>query len=397
MDLAVILISLGTLFVAGLAADQVGHQTRLPRVTLLLGCGIIAGGAGFDVIPTEVEAWYEFLSIVALTMVAFLLGGSLTTKNLRKHGKPIVAISVSIVLATLAIVSVGLWLLGMDIKIALLLGAIATATDPAATQDVIRQSGAKGAFPKTLKGIVAIDDAWGLIAFSLIVVVVHQLNGSGDAEILSGVARELGGSILLGAVIGFPAAYLTGRLTGGEPLQIEALALVFLTAGFSIWLELSYLISGMTVGVIIVNRARHHKRAFHEIEHIQWPFMILFFILAGASLEPAILIKIGWIGVAYVVFRCVSRIVGGWFGAQVAGVPKSERPWYGAALMPQAGVAVGMALVASKQFPDWAETIMALTIGTTVFFEVLGPAATSFAIGRVNTARGQDLKDSEAT
>jgi Kef-type K+ transport system membrane component KefB len=390
MDLALILITLGALFVAGLAVNEIGKRTRLPRVTLLLVCGIIAGDFGFNVIPAEVHAWYEFLSITALTMVAFLLGGSLTKKNLQAHGKQILLISISIVLATLAAVSLGLWLLGLDLGIALLLGTIATATDPAATQDVIRQSGVKSGFTETLKGIVAIDDAWGLIAFSVLIALVHHLSGNGDTQMLPAVARELGGSLLLGALIGFPAAALTGRLTGGEPLQIEALALVFLTAGLSIWLELSYLIVGMTVGAVIVNQARHHTRAFHEIEHIQWPFMILFFILAGASLETSTVAEIGLIGLAYVVLRTISRVIGGWIGAVLGRAPLPERPWFGIALMPQAGVAVGMALVASSQFPDWSDTIMALVIGTTVAFEILGPTATLFAIRRVNKPEKSD-------
>ncbi len=390
MDMALILITLGTLFVAGLAVNEIGKRTRLPRVTLLLGCGIIAGGSGFDVIPPGVEVWYEFLSVTALTMVAFLLGSSLNRKSLRAHGKVIFLISISIVLTTLVLVSLGLWLLGLDIGVALLLGAIATATAPATTQDVIRQAGVKNGFTDTLKGIVAIDDAWGLIAFSMVIVLVHQLNGDGDAQMLTSVAWELGGSILLGALIGFPAAALTGRLTEGEPLQIEALALVFLTAGLSIWLDLSYLIAGMTVGTIIVNQARHHTRAFHEIEHIQWPFMILFFILAGASLETSAFAKIGLIGLAYLALRALSRVIGGWTGAVLGNAPKAERPWFGIALMPQAGVAVGMALVASRQFPEWSETIMVLTVGTTIAFEILGPATTLFAIGRVNKSTNRD-------
>ncbi|GGE37446.1 cation:proton antiporter [Actibacterium pelagium] len=383
MDLAPILLTIGALFIVGLAADQIGQRTRLPRVTLLLACGIVAGGAGLDLIPPQVEGWYDFLAITALTMVAFLLGGSLTKDNLTAHGKSILLISVAIVVCTVVLVSLGLWLLGFGLGLALVVGAIATATAPAATQDAIKQSGKDNAFTDTLKGIVAIDDVWGLITFSAVVLLVQQMNGHTDTDLVSGIARELGGSVLLGCAIGFPAAFLTGRLTDGEPLQIEALALVFLTSGLSLWLELSYLISGMTVGLIIVNKARHHTRAFHEIEHIQWPFMILFFILAGASLETESLLAIGWIGAAYMVLRTVSRIIGGWLGAVLGGAPKAQRPWFGVALLPQAGVAIGMALVAGKQFPDWSETILALTVGTTVAFEILGPAGTLWAIRQV--------------
>lgn len=124
---------------------------------------------------------------MALTMVAFLLGGSLTKKNLQAHGKSILLVSLSIVIVTLLLVSLGLWLLGLDIELALLLGAIATATDPAATQDAIRQSGIKNAFTDTLKGIVAIDDAWGLIAFSIMIALVHQLGGNGGIQMLCGI------------------------------------------------------------------------------------------------------------------------------------------------------------------------------------------------------------------
>lgn len=384
MDLAPILLTIGALFTIGLAVDQIGRRTRLPRVTLLLACGIIAGGTGFGVIPPQVEGWYDFLAITALTMVAFLLGGSLTKENLTTHGRSILLISIAIVVCTVVLVSLGLWLLGVGPGLALVVGAIATATAPAATHDAIKQSGKDNAFTDTLKGIVAIDDVWGLITFSAVVMFAHQMNGHAETDMLGGIARELGGSVLLGCVIGFPAAFLTGRLTDGEPLQIEALALVFLTSGLSLWLELSYLISGMTVGLIIVNTARHHTRAFHEIEHIQWPFMILFFILAGASLEANALMTIGWIGAAYMVLRTVSRVVGGWFGAQLSGAPKAQRPWYGVALLPQAGVAIGMALVAGKQFPEWSDTILALTVGTTVAFEILGPAATLWAIRRIS-------------
>ena len=167
MELAGLLITLGVLFLAGLAADQLGRATRMPRVTLLLLLGIAAGNAGFNLVPAEVAEWFDELSIVALTMVAFLLGGSLTRKNLVNHGLAIFTISISIVVATLIVVTLGLTFFGVAPGLALLLAAIATATAPAAMTDVIHQSGIENGFTETLKGIVAIDDAWGLIVFSV--------------------------------------------------------------------------------------------------------------------------------------------------------------------------------------------------------------------------------------
>lgn len=382
MELAAILITLGILFLAGLVADQLGRATRLPRVTLLLLLGIATGSTGLDLVPEDFAQWFDELSIVALTMVAFLLGGSLTRRNLASHGPAIFTISLAIVFATLLVVTLGLWLLGITPGLALLLATIATATAPAAMTDVIHQSGVKNDFTDTLKGIVAIDDAWGLIVFSIVVVLVGQANGW--SGVLSGAAWDLGGAIVLGCVLGMPAAYLTGRLKPGEPLQAEAIGIVFLAAGLALWLEVSFLVTGMTAGAIIANFAKHHERAFHEIEYIQWPFMILFFLLAGALLELDALQQLGWIGFAFLVLRIVARIIGGAIGGRLGHVPQRHVFWYGPALLPQAGVAVGMALVAGERFPEWATTIMAFTIASTVVFEIIGPPVTLTAIRRVS-------------
>ena len=387
-----IMIVLGALFLAGLAADAIGHRTRLPRVTLLLGCGIIVGKSGFDLIPASVTSWYEFLSVIALTMVAFLLGNTLKAKTLRKSGAAIFSISLSIVIATVAIVTTALWLAGVDPAAALLLGGIATATDPAATRDAIRQLGVKFGFTKRIEAIVAIDDAWGLIAFALVAVLAQGMNGSFSAGLLVEALFEIVVAIGLGLAVGVPAAFLTGRLKKGEPQQTEALGVVFMAAGLAQWLDVSFLITGMVAGAVIANFARHHGRAFTQIEHLQWPFMMLFFLLAGASLNIGTLMQIGLVGVTYIFARIAGRIVGGWAGAMLSSVPENERAWYGPALLAQAGVAVGMALVAAQEMPQHADLILTLVIGTTVLFEIVGPLVTAFAVLRVAGVNGGDKK-----
>ena len=387
MEMHQTFLTLGALFLLGLLADQIGRRTRLPRVTLLLICGVAIGASGLNLLPLQTDYWYAFLTTTALTMVAFLLGSSLSLKNMRAHGATIMAISLSVVIVTVAVVSIGLWAFGVDPGLALLLGAIATATDPAATQDVIRQAKAKGGFTKSLTGIVAIDDAWGVLAFAFILVLAGSLNGAPTDGALFDAIWEIFGAAALGVAIGWPAAMLTGRLAKGEPLQTEALGIVFLCAGLALWLEVSFLIAGMTTGAMIVNFAQHHSRAFHEIEHIQWPFMILFFILAGASLDIGALVKVGWIGLGYVVLRIASRIVGAWLGAVIGGAPRAQRPWFGVALLSQAGVAVGIALIAADAFPQYAGTILAVTIGTTVIFEFIGPTGTLVALRKTASTK----------
>ncbi len=380
MHIAGFLITLGVLFLAGLAADQLGRATHLPRVTTLLFLGLIAGNAGMGLIPLDVAMWFDEVSIVALTMVAFLLGGSLTRENLVRHGRAILTISISTVVATLVIVSAGLAAIGVPFGLALVLAAIATATAPAAMTDVIKQSGVSNSFTETLKGIVAIDDAWGLIVFSIALVLAGHSDGW--ATITTTAMWDFGGAILLGSALGVPSAYLTGRLKPGEPMQAEAVGIVFLTAGLALWLEVSFLVAGMVAGAVIGNLARHHERAFHEIEHIQWPFMILFFLLAGATLDIEAFGLMGWAGALFLFLRAVARLVGGYYGARLGGLPSRQTRWYGPALLPQAGVAVGMALVAGEQFPHWAASIMAFTLVSTVAFEVLGPPLTLMSIRR---------------
>lgn len=191
---------------------------------------------------------------------------------------------------------------------------------------------------------------------------------------------------MIGLAVGLPAAFLTGRLDPGEPMQAEALGVVFLCAGLAIWMEVSFLLAGMTAGALVANLAKHHTRPFHEIEHIEWPFMVLFFVLAGASLNLLSIKEVGLIGVAYLILRFLARLLGGWTGGTLANTPSLHRRWIGLALVPQAGVALGMALVAAHHFPALAKPLMAVTIGTTIIFELFGPILTQMALHRVKEA-----------
>ncbi|MCG8544862.1 MAG: cation:proton antiporter [Alphaproteobacteria bacterium] len=386
MEIHFVFLVLGGLLLIGVLADEIGRRTRLPRVSLMIVFGVAAGPSGFDLLPAAFQDWYEFLASAALTMVAFLLGGRLSVATLRRQGREILTVSATAVILTALVVGLGLLALGTPVVIALLLAGIATATAPAATQDVVKQLRARGPFTDTLLGVVAIDDAWGLIAFSLLLLVAKAIIGDGGIEILQQGLWEIGGAFGIGAAVGLPAAFLTGRLRDGEPIQAEALGVVFLCAGLAIWLEVSFLLAGMVAGALVVNLARHHRRPFHEIENVEWPFMVLFFVLAGASLEIGVLREIGLIGVAYLILRTIGRVLGGWSGSVMAGAPALHRRWIGFALIPQAGVALGMALVAANHFPDLGKTLLAATVSTTIVFELFGPLLTQAALRNAGEA-----------
>jgi Kef-type K+ transport system membrane component KefB len=248
---------------------------------------------------------------------------------------------------------------------------------------VVQEIRAEGRFTDTLLGIVAIDDAWGLIVFSLLLALAQAVGataGGGSWQALAHGGWELAGAVGLGLAVGFPAAFLTGRLKPGEPIQAEALGVVLLAGGLALWLEVSYLLTALVVGATIVNLASHHERPFHEIEHIEWPFMILFFLLAGASLHVAELAHLGLVGGIYIGLRILGLVAGAFAGGWLTGAGDRVRRWMGLAIMPQAGVALGMALVASHTFPGLGDSILSLVVATTVVFELVGPILTRFAL-----------------
>lgn len=386
-DLARTLITLGGIFLLGLATDAIGRRTKLPRVTLLLAFGFGIGPSGLDWIPGFDQRWFPMTAHVSLAMVGFLLGNALSLQRLRRRGRAVLAISLCTVLVTGLVVSAGLWLAGLAPALALLLGGTSTATDPAATQDVLRESEAHGPFSETLLGIVAVDDAIGVVFFSLLLVAAQTAAG-GELAMgeLTASLWDVGGAVLVGAAMGWPMAWLTGRVRPGEPTLVEALGAVLLCSGLALALEVSYLLACVTLGTVVANTARHHERPFHAIEGVEWPLLVLFFVLAGASLDLASLPTLGAAGAGYVVLRALGRVAGAWLGSRLAGAPRSFERWMGLALMPQAGVALGMALVAAERLPEFATPVLSIAIATTTLFELCGPILTRIAVRRAGDA-----------
>ncbi|WP_212524782.1 cation:proton antiporter [Actibacterium sp. MT2.3-13A] len=379
MDLSLLLITLGLLLLISLGLDALGRLTRLPHITLLVLFGLGIGPSGVDLLPIDAAEWQAITAQLTLTMIAFLLGGELSRAALAARGRAILSVSIAVTVVSLALIAGGLWLLGAPLALALLLGGVGLATDPAATREVITEMRADGPLSKTLLGVVAIDDAWGVIVFSVLLGLVATSAGGAAGGLAQGLA-EVGRAALAGLAIGLPAAYLTGRIRPGEPTLAEALGLVLLCAGVSLWLEVSLLLVGMTAGAVIVNLARHHERPFRAIEQASWPFVIVFFVLAGATVDLSGLGGAGWLALAFVALRVLGRMAGGWIGARLGGMARREARLVGLALTPQAGVALGMALVAAHAMPAYAAPLLTVTVATTVVFELAGPVLTRLAL-----------------
>ena len=377
------LIALGGILLLGLLTDVLGRRTHLPRVTLLLIFGVIIGKDLLDIIPSVFSDRFEIIADMALLMVGFLLGGRLTAGTLKNSAGQILWISISAAIVTTVMVSLGLVWIGVSEEIAILLGCIASATAPAAVLDVVTESGYKGRFSELLLSVVSLDDVWALLLFGIGIAVVRSISGlDGDMLPILIIAREIGGAIILGILIGLPAAYLTGRIKTGQPILIEALGIVFICGGLAIMLDVSFLIASIVMGAVIANFAKHHEHPFHAIEGVEWPFMVIFFVLAGASLELSAVSEIGFIGIVYILCRATGKYLGVMLGSHFGKAGKETKRWMGIALLPQAGVAIGMALVASEHFPGYRQTLLSVIISTTIFFEIIGPVLTRMALQR---------------
>ena len=378
-----LLLALGGIFLVGLLLSTIAQRTFLPRATLLLLFGAIIGADLLNLLPRLLVDRFGLIAEITLLMVGFLLGGKLTRSSLKGHTGTSFSISICAAILPALVVCLGMIAMGAATEIALLLGCFAAATAPAAILDVVQESKIKNRFSKLLLLIVVLDDVWALLLFGVGMAIVTSLNGiAGETGFIGLVAWELGGAVLLGLAIGLPAAYLTGRIKKGKPMLSEALGIVFLCGGIALWLNVSFLISAIVMGAVITNLARHHTRPFHAIEGIESLFMIIFFVLAGASLELGALSALGVTGGIYILCRALGKYLGAWIGGYLSKSGQDNQLWMGVALLPQAGVAIGMALVASSRFPEYRQIMLPIVIASTVVFEIIGPVFTRLAIQR---------------
>jgi Kef-type K+ transport system membrane component KefB len=377
------LVALGLALLAGYVTHVIGRRAHVPRVTLLLLLGVVVGPHGLHLVPDAISAWFPVAAQLALSVVGFMLGERFFGKELRQTGKLVLAISIAESLGAVVVVLAGLLVMGTSPITAIMLAGIAAASAPAATMDVVREVHSKGRLTDTLLSVVAIDDAYAIILFSLLLVVAQATSGDGFAwSILLTGAWELLGAVVLGIAIGAPMSWVTGRVRPGELTLLEALGFVLLCGGVASLIGVSYLLACMVLGAVVANRARHHTRPFHAIEGVSQPFLVVFFLLAGFQLDPSMFALVGLTGAGYVIFRSIGKIFGAYVGARFARAPDDLAKRIGWCLLPQAGVALGLGLLAAERFPEFGSAILSLLVGTTFVFEVLGPVAARVSLKR---------------
>jgi Kef-type K+ transport system membrane component KefB len=389
------LSAVGLILLLALLAGHLVKIIRIPEVTGYILAGVAVGPSGFQWITHENLAVLDVFSEVALGLILFSIGGFFELSRLRAFGAKIAGITMIESALAFVLVGGGMLLAGQSWQVSLLLGAIATETAAASTLMVIRECNSEGPLTDTLTGIIAINNILCLIAFiiaaSLIELSAGTPQGFVDAIRVAvfPLVWQLLGSVALGYLIGMLLAAWASQVHEHGEILILLAGSVLLSVGVSNLLGLSPLIASLAVGATMVNLSSRSVSLFEVLSHTDPPLYAIFFVIAGADLNLALLPSLGILGVIYAVGRGAGKFIGARIGARRAGLDIAVQKLLGPSMLSQAGLAIGLVLVTSERFPAIAPTVTTVVLAAVAIFELIGPVSARFALvksGEVRTA-----------
>ncbi len=374
------LLALGLFLLAGFVISKICSKLKLPAVTGYLLAGLFLGVSFIDILPKNILLELEFLQDVALGFIAFNIGESFNLDKIKRLGGSVIVITVIQAFVTIIAVTIGVYIVTSDLPLSIVFGALSAATAPAATVNVINEYKAKGKLTNTILTVVALDDAVCLFLFS-IACAVSQSMISGHFNVSSALIaplREIILSLLIGGIIGVLFCFIEKKVRRDKTqILIISCACVLFGAGIGTYLELSSILVCMATGSVIANLCSRYDRVFSMTEEAVNPIYVVFFVLAGYSLDLKVVVGIGAIGIAFVISRFIGKILGAFIGCSVARTDKVTRNYLGMGLMPMAGVGVGLAVAASKMMPNYSTLFLNIIMGATFVFEIIGPILTA--------------------
>lgn len=360
---------------SGLLFGRLAKLVKLPNVTGYLVAGLVIGPQILKLIPSNIVSEFEIIADVALGFIAFSVGSEFKLSYIKRVGMmPIVIACLEALFASIA-VTVSVLLAGKPLPFALVLGAIASATAPAATIMVIKQYKAKGPVTETLMTVVALDDAASLMLFGIATAIAQQLI-SGNGEMLHSILKpiiEIAGSLLLGGGLGLLFLLPLRFFKKASNRLSIIIGIVFLAVALANYWNLSPLLVCMALGAVFVNVSSQAVNVMDVCDGFTPPILMLFFVLSGAELDITVLSSIGLVGVIYVITRVIGKMAGSWIGAKIMKAPANVAKYLGPALVPQAGVAIGLSLIATTVVPEFGAEIRAIILCGTLIYEIVGP------------------------
>ena len=396
-----ILIALAIIFLSGFILSRVTKLLKLPNVTAYIISGLLIGPYVLDLIPHNIIDNMSFLSDLALGFIAFGVGKFFKKEVLKGTGTKVIVITIfeSLLAGILVTIVVGILFPTMGWSFALLLGAIATATAPASTMMTINQYKAKGEFVNTLLQVVALDDVVCLLVFSIVTAIVEGTT-SGNLQVINIILPIIYNIIFI--IIGFVVGLVLPKVIKGRSANsklIVTVGLICIISGICSLLEISPLLSCMVFGASYINVSKD-ERTFKYIEEFDPPIMLLFFVMSGMNMDLSAFGTIGIIGVVYFVIRIIGKYFGSFIGAKVVRSSKVTTNYLGFALIPQAGVAIGLAFLGQRMLSaEIGDTFLSVILCSSVLYEMTGPILAKFALvksGPITMEMLKKYKDNES-
>lgn len=393
---------------AGFAAAKIGQFLRLPSVTGYILAGLMLGPSGLHLVMEEtIGTKLEHFTQIALMLIAFGIGEHLDLKRLHHSLKIVgwigfaettgafICVGAGVfVIAVLSSVGPASWGYTHYLALTVLLGAVSVATAPATTLHVLRELKAAGPLTIILMAVVAVNNGLALMIFGLALSVVKHFIGSGTGSIHGAVLAslfEIAASLLLGIFTGLLIDFIVNRLQRQSEMLIVGLSLLLLCGEGARLFGLSPLLAGMAAGFTIVNRDFRDVRLFRALNSFEPPIYVLFFTLAGTQLHLSALSIAGWLGLAYFFFRVCGKVTGAYIGSRLAAAPKTVQHYLGYALVPQAGIAIGLIFLIKREaeLAVFTSIITPVVLAGVVLSELVGPVCARFAVEQAGEAAGK--------
>ena len=386
------LLKISIAIIAGLVGGRLARLCKLPNVTGYIIAGLLIGPSFFNIITAQESVSYGIVSELALAIIAFTIGSEFVLKELKKVGKAVVIITIlEAVGAVFVVFSVMYYIFKQSFVFSIIIASMSAATAPAGTMMVINQYRAKGPLTRTILPVVALDDIAGIMIFGIAMSIAQISNGTAQVSLLQMIIYpliEIVGSCLVGAIIGIILAFLTKKAEDNEELLMMVLAAIGITTGIANLLDLSPLLACIMVGTMVANLSPHVTRTFASISQFAPPIYLLFFTLAGVSLEISILKTVGLIGVAYIFSRAAGKMIGAWVGAKIVKAEPVVAKNLGYALLAQGGISIGLSIIVRQQLPGISTAVTTVIMFAVLVYEIVGPILAKLALaraGEINT------------
>jgi len=400
IDLGVLSI-LGICVAGGIVGAWIFQKLGVPQVVGYIVVGVLIGDTGLGLLHPDGIASLEPFNNFALGLIGFLVGGELSGSIFKKYGKQFTAILLGEGLAAFFLVGIASTLIVyfvaddwvVAVAAGVVFGAIASATDPASTIDVLWEYRSAGVLTTAIVAIVALDDALAMTLYGLgtsVATILTQSGGDSIGTALMHTGIELVGAVVLGIIGGFVLNAMMHYLPQTEKRLGMSIGVLLVCIGLSVAFNMDVILATMAVGIVLINRApKRSKKLFETVRSFSTPIYIIFFVLVGARLSLGNMpVWIWGLVVAYVLMRSLGKWIGAYWGGRISKAEKSVQNYMGMALFAQGGVAVGLSIVASHNLQhiqvteamSLGDMIIFTVTATTLCVQLIGPAFAKLAI-----------------